>query len=299
MKTFRLVVCAWWVALACWAAPGPDFTIVALPDTQFYSELFPKIFESQVDWIVANRTNQNIVYVAHLGDITQNGDQQPQEWLVATNALYRLLKAGVPLGVMPGNHDHVGGTKLYDKYFGPEVFADQPYYGGHLGKNNRNHYDLLTASGLDFVIVFLDFNYDKLNYKPMDAWAKAVLKKFPKRHAIVVSHCILKVDGSLEPRGQAIYDNLKDQPNLSLMLCGHNHGESRRSLTNGMRVVTALLSDYQALTNGGSGFLRLYQFSPSNNLVRVKTYSPWLDQYRTNGSSQFELPYDMSLPDRP
>jgi hypothetical protein len=285
----------WWVTLACGAAPGPDFTIVALPDTQNYSKTFPKIFESQVDWIVANRTNLNIVYVAHLGDITDTGDKQPQEWLVATNALYRLLAAGIPLGVMPGNHDHVGGTKLYNQYFGVDRFAGQPYYGGHLGKNNQNHYDLLSASGLDFVVVYLDFNYDDIEYRAMDEWAKDVLTKYRNRKAIVVSHCILKTDGEFERRGKAIYDNLKYQPNLTLLLCGHNHGENCRYLTNAMHVVTACLSDYQSYTNGGNGFLRLYEFSPSNNVVRVKTYSPWIDQYQTDADSQFEFLYNMSL----
>jgi len=40
--------------------------------------------------------------------------------------------------------------------------------------------------------------------------------------------------------------------------------------------------------------LRLYEFSPSNNVVRVKTYSPWLNQWETDADSQFDIPYAMS-----
>ena len=35
--------------------------------------------------------------------------------------------------------------------------------------------------------------------------------------------------------------------------------------------------------------MRLLEFSPSNNEIRVKTYSPTLDQYETDSSSEFTL----------
>jgi hypothetical protein len=45
--------------------------------------------------------------------------------------------------------------------------------------------------------------------------------------------------------------------------------------------------------NGGNGFMRLMYFSPSNNLVTIKTYSPSLDEYRTDADSQMTFPYNM------
>ncbi|MCK9588928.1 MAG: hypothetical protein WC076_03465 [Terrimicrobiaceae bacterium] len=74
----------------------------------------------------------------------------------------------------------------------------------------------------------VDFNRDKLDYAPIDAWADDALKANAMRRAVVVSHALIGVDGSLDPRGQEIYDNLKGNPNLFLMLCGHHHGEARR-----------------------------------------------------------------------
>lgn len=54
-----------------------DFTVVTLPDTQFYSATMnggsPAMFQAQTDWIVANRSNLNVRFVTHLGDITQRG----------------------------------------------------------------------------------------------------------------------------------------------------------------------------------------------------------------------------------
>ncbi len=55
-----------------------------------------------------------------------------------------------------------------------------------------------------------------------------------------------------------------------------------------------LLADYQSRTNGGNGWLRILEFSPANNEMAVKTYSPTLDQFETDGDSQFILPVDFT-----
>jgi len=282
------------------AATGKDFTIVVLPDTQFYSEKYPKIWAAQIDWIIANRKALNIAYVIHLGDITQNGDGKPEEWAFASDALYRLenpsatgLQDGIPYGVVPGNHDHRGGTSQFNKHFGVDHFAKRFYYGGHHGTDNNSHFDKFTASGMEFIVLYIDFDYETLDYAPIDAWADEVLKTNAKRRAIVVSHNLLAVNGSFDPRGRAIYDSLKGNPNLFLMLCGHNHGGAYRYDSHeGIGVMTCL-SDFQRAPEGGGGYLRLYQFSPAENLVYVQTYSPWLKQYKTDPKNQFKFRYQM------
>jgi hypothetical protein len=290
--------------LALTNAPGPDFTIVVLPDTQFYSASYPATYQAQVDWIIANRTNLNIVYVAHVGDIVDGGDTLPAQWLNATNAMYRLespvrtgLPGGIPYGVVPGNHDHTGGTTLYNTYFGAAHFAGRSYYGGNLGGNNQSHYDLFSAGGLNFIALFADFSSTagEVNYTTVDAWANSVLATNADRRAIVVSHCILAANGSYDgSRSPSIYADLKGNTNLFLMFCGHNTGEALRTETYQGRTVNICLSDYQGLANGGNGWLRTYQFSPSNNVIHVKTYSPTLLQYDTDAGSQFDLAYSMT-----
>src|SRR5262245_55618859 len=51
--------------------PGPDFTLVAIPDTQYYvSSKYggtPQHFTAQTDWIVRNKAAHNIVFVTQLG----------------------------------------------------------------------------------------------------------------------------------------------------------------------------------------------------------------------------------------
>ena len=50
-------------------AAAPDFSIVVLPDTQFYSETYPAIFAAQTQWAIDTRSTLNTVFVTHLGDI--------------------------------------------------------------------------------------------------------------------------------------------------------------------------------------------------------------------------------------
>src|SRR5262249_35092388 len=60
--------------------------------------------------------------------------------------------------------------------------------------------------------------------------------------------------------------------------------------------IHTVMSDYQSRTNGGNGWTRIMEFSPANNVIRVRTYSPWLDQFEADAdsSSQFTLNYNMA-----
>ncbi len=73
--------------LSCFTAESADnFTIVALPDTQFYSQSYPAIFSAQTQWIVNNKDALNIVYVAHEGDIV-NVATDTTQWDNADTAM--------------------------------------------------------------------------------------------------------------------------------------------------------------------------------------------------------------------
>jgi hypothetical protein len=297
------------------ANPGPDFVIAALPDSQYLSSSMnggtPAMFRSQTDWIVANRAASNIAYVAHLGDIvnygdTNNGVEEITAWRNATNALYRLenpattgLPNGIPYGAAVGNHDQSpngatdGTTRYYNQYFGVSHFTGRGYYGGHYGTNNDNHFDLFSASGVDFITVFME--YDLAANPLVLSWANALLQTYSNRQAMVVSHYIGRATtpSTFGDQGAAIYNALRTNANLFLMLSGHVAGEgSRVDIFNGTTVQT-LVSDYQYYDNGGHGLMRLMQFSPSNSVIRVTTYSPWLNEYLTDGDSQFTIPHWM------
>lgn len=287
---------------------GADFSLIALPDTQYYSASFnggsPALFAAQTQWIVQQRAALKIAYVAHLGDVVENGDNV-SEWNHADAALRRLedplttgLRDGIPYGVAVGNHDQTpigvadgNTTILYNQYFGSSRFRPRSYYAGRYNATQDNHYQFFSAEGLDFLVLYLE--YDETPNAKVMAWADSVLKAYPQRRAIVVCHSLLEVNGSFTPQGLVIYEKLKNNPNLFLMLCGHNHGENwRQDVYNG-RTIYTLLADFQNLANGGDGWLRWLEFSPVNNRIRVRTYSPVLDLFDRNPSSQFDLPYDL------
>src|SRR6185295_17962428 len=102
---------------------GGKFTVIFLPDTQFYTEQ-PQgntnggnnaMYKAQTNWIAANRQSMNIVYVGHLGDCSENGDNPPGtdieiEYKRADTAMKIIespvltgLPEGIPYGVCVGN----------------------------------------------------------------------------------------------------------------------------------------------------------------------------------------------------
>ena len=97
----------------------------------------------------------------------------------------------------------------------------------------------------------------------------------------------------LSTSGKIIYDYLKHNANLFLMLGGHLDTEVTLTLTDSGHTIYALRSDYQSRTNGGNGWMRLMEFQPEANQIQVYTYSPYLNQWETDASSQFTLPYSM------
>jgi hypothetical protein len=209
---------------------GPDFTLIGLPDTQFYSQTYPNVFTAQTDWVATNRVGMNIKYLAQLGDCVQNGDNggNDVEWKNATNAMYRLenplttlLAQGIPYGIAVGNHDQgpngngdpLGTTTFYNQYFGVSHFQPYSYYGGNYGANNDNHYDLFSASGMDFIVIYFEYDTTMNGGSAVLAWANGLLQTHGNRRGIIVSHWIMNngTGGSFSAQGQAIYDALKER----------------------------------------------------------------------------------------
>lgn len=90
----------------------------------------PYHFESQTKWIVDNYQKENIVYVVHVGDIVNRGDDRPEQWENAFRALSILEQPlpgkpdGIPYGLAVGNHEQTpsqwavtGKTKWFNHYW--------------------------------------------------------------------------------------------------------------------------------------------------------------------------------------
>ncbi len=285
-------------ATAVFDPARPDFTLVVLPDSQNYTASLhggsPGIFRRQMDWIVRNRREHNIAFVVHVGDIVEHG-AQAEEWENASAAFAMLERAGIPYSLAFGNHDAtqvVFTTDLYETFFGVARFAARPGYGGHYGTDNYNHYDFFTAAGLDFLV--LSLGYRGSPEPAVLRWANALLRANAHRRAIVLTHSLI-VDGDpgeWTTEGWPVYEALRENPNLFLMLCGHNEEFGLRADPPTGHTVYTILSDTQAHELGGEGWLRLLTFRTDNSTLHVQTFSPVLNRFNADSRADFVLPFD-------
>jgi hypothetical protein len=265
------------------------FTLVLLPDTQFYSEKYPETFVAQTMWIRERARVDNLKFVIGLGDIVQNAHVE-REWQNAHEAA-RILDGVVPYSTVPGNHDLVTkdnvltrDSTLYNKYFGVARFEREPWYGSHFDTTNDNNYCHFRAAGRSFLVISLE-------YAPRDEvleWAAETCRRFPNHNVIVATHSYLnlkgrvagsvKVAGSTANSGEEMWQKLvRRQPNIFLVVCGHVGGVNVLFSQNdaGAQVIE-ILTDYQNLAGGGEGWLRTMKFVPDENKIYVEAYSPLL-----------------------
>ncbi|WP_394841165.1 metallophosphoesterase [Pendulispora brunnea] len=285
---------------------GEDFTIVVLPDTQYYSRYpeYSKYYYDQTKWIMDNAAAYNIVGVIHNGDVVDQVNVESQ-WQVADKAMKTLetksarFPEGMPYGVGAGNHDQdpfgtAGGTVKYNQYFGTSRFQGRSYFGGTYSANKTDeNWVTFSGGGLDFVLVDLQYS-SKAREAAVLNWTKNVFAQHPNAFGIVNSHHILNADASFGAAGKSIYDAVKTTSNVQLLTCGHISAESKRSDQYGGRTIHSMLADYQSRANGGGGYLRIWEFSPKNGELTVRTYSPTANKFETDANSQFTLKVDLS-----
>ncbi|WP_017153986.1 lamin tail domain-containing protein [Bacillus bingmayongensis] len=281
-----------------------DYTFVWMSDTQYYSESYPHIYKSQVDWIAAQKDPLNIKYVFHTGDLVDKSYQEFQ-WQRADEYMKVLENAKVPYGVLAGNHDVNHKDEdytAYSKYFGDWRFKDKPFYGESY-KDNRGHYDLISAKGNDFIMLYMGWGVTDEDIQ----WMKEVLQKYPNRKAILSLHEYLLVSGNRSPIGDKLFNEVvKPNKNVLAVLSGHYHDSEKlvdEIDDNGDgiadRKVYQMLADYQGGPEGGQGYMRLLQFDATANKMYVKTYSPYLNEYNFYkpeeypGKDEFELDVDL------
>lgn len=272
------------------SSTAADFTIVALPDTQYYSESYPEMFTAQTQWIVDNASSHNIVFVTHEGDVVQTWDNVGQ-WENANTSM-SLLDGTVPYGLCPGNHDDP--TTYFNFYFSYTRYEGEPWYGGHYpDTGNDSNYELFSAGGMNFIILHMQVFPDQNVFN----WANQVLSNNSNRVAIITTHQYMNTDGSRMTVGNDIYNNVVvPNDNVYFVFCGHNHAEATRTDIIGDRQVHQLLADYQGRSNGGDSWMRIMRFEPGENLVYVRTYAPYYNTYEQDGNSEFTLDFPMGDP---
>jgi hypothetical protein len=226
MKTVITVFALAIVAFACSGASGQEFSIILLPDTQYYTDQCADmdIYQNQTEWIVDHESELNIQFVIHLGDITNNA--VGSMWDIAETAHEELRSAGIPFSLIPGNHDydqetfaeclvgsyhhvHMRQTGGYRGAFDAAHWSP-PWFEGQYESGIANTFSTFEHSGLQFLILNLEF----APRKDVLCWASQVLGQHPNHRVIVATHCYQRYDG--------IHSNCTDVPRS--LICGDTPG---------------------------------------------------------------------------
>ncbi|MFC0272253.1 lamin tail domain-containing protein [Metabacillus herbersteinensis] len=286
-----------------------DYTFVWMSDTQYYSESFPYIYDRQTQWIAEKQEELKIKYVMHTGDLVNKSTEEFQ-WQNADNYMKVLDDNEIPYGVLAGNHDVNQITNDYTnyyQYFGEDRFQSKPYYGESY-LNNRGHYDLISAGGNDYIMVYLGWGVTAEGI----AWVNDVLAAHPDRKAILNFHEYLLSTGTRHPLGEQLFNEIVvPNENVIAVLSGHYH--EAQTLVDEIddnqdgtpdRKVYQMLADYQAGPEGGQGYMKLLHFDQDNNKIMVNTYSPYLDDYNYYdpdvypGKDEFVIELDLQPVDK-
>ena len=261
------------------------FNLVWMSDTQYYAESFAHVFPVMTNWIRIQNQLGNAEYVIHTGDLV-NVRWAKDQWEVADRAMGILDENHIPYGVVSGNHD-VGNLvhdyRNYARYFGKRRFHDSPIYKGT--KQNRNHYDLMSFGGHDFLFLYLGWGHE--TERETLKWIDQVLRHYSERNVVLAVHNYLDHEGERTYNGKQIFNKIvKRHENIKLVLAGHIPGASRHTAEipvkgkkGKVRKVYEMLADYQSGPEGGQGYMRMLQFDPAQARLNVKTYSPYLDDH--------------------
>lgn len=295
-------------------------TLVLLPDTQMYSERYPDIFHAQTAWI-AKRAD-SIDFVLHQGDITNQNTAE--QWEVASAAMQR-MDGAVPYTFCMGNHDigtqgsaDIRNTDLFNEWFPYSQYSHRPEFGGAMESGKMdNTWWRFRAGAIDWLVLSLEFGPRN---RVLD-WAAGIIEAHPDHKIIINTHAYMYSDDTRMSTqrehqwlpqnyglgsgtgdeavndGEAIWEKLVSQyPNVLLVFSGHVLNDGVGTLAsegkNG-NPVYQMLANYQSGVEGseygGGGFLRIVEINPTQGELSVKTYSPYLNRYKTTADQQFTI----------
>jgi len=307
-----------------------EWTLAIIPDTQYFT-FAGRInhFQTQVDWLVANKTALNIKHAVHLGDLTESGSNST-EWGKAQTAM-RTLDGEIPYTVCIGNHDYndvgLGGTSrltsYFESYFPKSHYENDDSFGGSYDETMLNTYSIISADR-DYIILNLEF----LARAEILVWADGVCQANKDKKIIVITHGHLMSTIDYNYRDtEGLWDSREvDTPfhfckpysgsgdcsdsieverflarNSNIMMLLNGHALSRDDGGDG--ATTDFASDYRISRSGiheimtnwqnvtDYPYIRYITFKPKSSQMDIKTYCPTNDTFLTDSEYQYTLNY--------
>ncbi len=294
------------------------FEFVVVPDTQTYVEEFPEVYMKQMQWIADE--GKRFAFMLHVGDITQNNSEE--EWTLAQKGL-SLLNGKVPYSLALGNHDmgskpgafaDTRNTELANTFFPLKDYIENSNTIAVFPENTiDNSCSEFKVFGDKWLVLSLEFGPRN---KTID-WANSIIEKHPDHKIIINTHAYLfhdntHLDGNdwalpqnygigkltgddaVNDGGQLWEKLVKKHTNILMVFTGHIAGSGVGTLVsqgdNGNNVYQ-MLANFQkhviGVEKGDSGYLRIIKVDKKAKTISVKTYSPWLDHYKTEDNQEF------------
>lgn len=282
--------------------PNPtslQFTLAVMPDTQYLAwgsqdSINMEPLEESFRYVINNSgddAGDNIVFLAGLGDITQDGD--PTSFKAVGKAFKVLDNHDVAYSVLAGNHDVPGddsrGDSAYLQTMGPQRFKGAKTFAAS-DPSGYNTAHIFQAAGRSWLLLALDWRTTDAGL----AWANDMIKAHPKMPVIVTTHELVTPtygdtvfpyesgdpENNAVPTsyGQRLWDELiKDNDQIFLTINGHFWPNGRMTKKNAHgNDVHMHITNYQNRFMGGGAMLRLYHFDLARNTIDVETKNPWI-----------------------
>lgn len=284
-----------------------DYSLLALPDTQFLSEKYPTSYAALTQWIVEHENTYNIKAVMHLGDMVNSNYEN--QWNACKTAMDQLNNSKIAWMPMRGNHDN---SDWFNRYFPYNQYAsNRAWFGGSyehdvLGQDKLDsNYWHVECGGREYLIF-------SLGYAPSQGainWAEEIIKNNPDKNVILTAHAFMYWDGThLDPvndldspkapsDGKSIWDQLGAKyPNIVLALGGHigYPDLAARTDKNGAgKDVTSILCDAQGIDyTYNLAMMMLLTFHEDSNEVDVNWYSVCNNKlFRTRNQFTITVPH--------
>lgn len=290
-----------------------DYSFAVIPDPQLVTNHRRDMIHHLGDYLLNNKEKQKIELAMCVGDNADCSGQWDQE-LGAIVSQFDRIEGKIKYTTVPGNHDYTDNcTKTrdlswYNKYFSPERVKKYSYFGGLYKEDaTENSYYLLSAGGVDYLIMCLEFG-------PGDAvlnWANEVVEAYPERRVIVTTHGYLDADGEFLSKNKKhspsryawngfvelndpdeMYEKfIKKHKNMFMVLCGHIPNDDiiyREDVGDYGNVIPSFLIDGQGiLTNWGCDLMvSLFNFDELNQEIKIN-YASTISDELYNEQNQF------------